>query len=140
LGSRLVDVRQLRVQQFQPLLQAESKAWLNDLHWDYAPSSELISTYLDEKRLTGFAILEDNFARGYCLYFREGSKGLIGSLFVEPGDSHLDRTNDLLGKAIDALTGFFDVRRIEAQLPHFSISQIGPYFRSRAFQCYFASL
>lgn len=137
MGSRLVDVRQLRVQQFQPLLQAESQAWLNDLHWDYAPSSELISTYLDEKRLTGFAILEDNLARGYCLYFREGSKGLIGSLFVEPGDSHMDRTNDLLGKAIDALTGFFDVRRIEAQLPHFSISQIGPYFRSRAFQTYF---
>jgi ribosomal protein S18 acetylase RimI-like enzyme len=136
LGSRIVDVRQLRAQQFQPLLQAESRAWLEDLHWDYAPSSALISSYLEEKRLSGFALLEDDLARGYCLYFREGSKGLIGSLFVQSEDSRPGCAVDLLGKVIDALAGFVDVRRIEAQLPHFSIDQIGPYFRSRAFQTY----
>lgn len=136
LGSRIVDVRQLRAQQFQPLLQAESRAWLEDLHWDYAPSSGLIYSYLEEKRLSGFAVLEDDLARGYCLYFREGSKGLIGSLFVEPGDSHVACATDLLRKSIDALLAFVDIRRIEAQLPHFSLDQIGPYFRSRAFQTY----
>ncbi|HET7212935.1 MAG TPA: GNAT family N-acetyltransferase [Terriglobia bacterium] len=136
MGSRIVDVRQLRAQQFQPLLQAESRAWLKDLHWDYAPSSGLISSYLEEKRLSGFALLEDNLARGYCLYFREGSKGLIGSLFVEPGDSRSGREVDLLRKAIDALCTFGDIRRIEAQLPHLRLDQIGPYFRSRAFQTY----
>ena len=87
MGSRIVDVRKLQAQQFQPLLQAESRAWFDGLHWDYAPSAGLISTYLGEKRLAGFALLEDDLARGYCLYFREGPKGLIGSLFVEPGDS-----------------------------------------------------
>ena len=136
MGSRIVDVRQLRAQQFQPLLQAESRAWLEDLHWDYAPSSALISSYLDEKRLSGFAVLRDSLPHGYCLYFREGPKGLIGSLFVEPGDSQLASATDLLCKAIDALVGFFEIRRIEAQLPHFSLDQIGPYFRSRAFQTY----
>ena len=136
MGSKIVDVRQLREQQFQPLLKAESRAWLDELRWDYASSSELISTYLEEKRLSGFALVEDDFARGYCLYFREGSKGLISSLFVEPGDSRLGRANDLVGKVIDALVSFVDVRRIEAQLPHFSLGQIGPCFRSRAFQTY----
>jgi ribosomal protein S18 acetylase RimI-like enzyme len=136
LGSRIVDVRQLRAEQFQPLLKAESRAWLDELRWDYASSSELISTYLEEKRLSGFALVEDDFARGYCLYFREGSKGLISNLFVESGNSGLERANDLLGKAIDALASFVDVRRIEAQLPHFSLGQVGPYFRSRAFQTY----
>jgi ribosomal protein S18 acetylase RimI-like enzyme len=136
LESRIVGVRQLRAKQFQPLLQAESRTWLEDLHWDYEPSAELISAYLDEKRLTGFALLVEGCARGYCLYFREGSKGLIGSLFVEPVDSRAKHAAALLGKTIDALTGIFGVRRIEAQLPHFSLEQIGPYFRSRAFQTY----
>jgi ribosomal protein S18 acetylase RimI-like enzyme len=136
LGSRIVDVRKLRAQQFQPLLQAESRAWLEDLHWDYAPSAGLISSFLDEKRLAGFVLVEDDLARGYCLYFREGSKGLIGTLFVEPGDSRTAAAVDLAGRAIDALVRFVDVRRIEAQLPHFSPGQIGPYFRSRAFQTY----
>ncbi len=135
MGSRIVDVRQLRAEQFQPLLQAESRAWLEDLHWDYGPSSGLISSYLGEKRLSGFAVLEDDLARAYCLHFREGSKGLIGSLFVQPG-SQPGCEIDLLRKAIDALVEFFDIRRIEAQLPHFSMDQIGPYFRSRAFQTY----
>jgi len=136
LGSRIVDIRQLRAQQFQPLLQAESLAWLEDLHWDYAPSAELISAYLEEKRLSGFAVVEGDGAKGYCLYFREGTKGLIGSLFVDPADSRADRAVALLGKTIDTLAGRADVRRIEAQLPHFSLDEIGPYFRSRAFQIY----
>ena len=134
--SSIVDVRQLRVQQFQPLLHAESKAWLEDLHWDYAPSSGLVSSYLEEKRLSGFALVENDVAQAYCLYFREGSKGLIGTLFVLPGNSRSKAAVILLGKAVDALFAFADVCRIEAQLPHFSLNQIGPYFRFRAFQTY----
>ena len=133
---RIVDVRRLQVQQFQPLLEAESRAWLEDLHWDYAPSSGLVSSYLEEKRLSGFALVENDLAQAYCLYFREGSKGLIGTLFEQPGNSRPDAAVSLLGKAIDALLGFVDIRRIEAQLPHFSLDRLGPYFRSRAFQSY----
>lgn len=136
MGSRIVDVRRLRAQQFQPLLQAESRAWLEDLHWDYTPSAELISAYLEERRLSGFALVEESYATGYCLYFREGSKGMIGSLFVEPADSSAEQAVALLSKAIDSLVSMPEVCRIEAQLPHFSLDQIGPYFRSRAFQTY----
>jgi ribosomal protein S18 acetylase RimI-like enzyme len=136
LEPRIVDVRQLRAKELQPLLQAESRTWLENLHWDYAPSAELISAYLDEKRLTGFALLLEGCAKGYCLYFREGSKGLIGSLFVEPVDSRTGHAVALLDKTIDALTGILGVRRIEAQLPHFSLEQVGPYFHSRGFQIY----
>ncbi len=136
MESRIVDVRQLRANQFQRLLHAESQTWLEDLHWDYASSAELISAYLEEKRLTGFALVVEGSATGYCLYFREGSKGLIGTLFVEPVDSMALHAVALLGKTIDVLTGILAVRRIEAQLPHFSLDQIGPYFRSRAFQIY----
>lgn len=136
LVSRIVDVRKLRVAQFQPLLQVESRAWLEDLHWDYSSSSALVASYLQEKRLLGFALLEGDVAQAYCLYFREGSKGLIGTLFALPGNSPSEAALNLLDKAIDALVGFADVRRIEAQLPHFRFDQIGPYFRSMAFQSY----
>ncbi|HEX5411094.1 MAG TPA: GNAT family N-acetyltransferase [Terriglobia bacterium] len=135
LLSRIVDVRQLRLKQFQPLLQAECRAWLEDLHWDYTASSGLVASYLEEKRLSGFALVENDVAQAYCLYFREGSKGLIGTLFALPGNSSSAAEN-LLGKTIDALLGFADARRIEAQLPHFSFDQIGPYFRSRGFHTY----
>lgn len=136
MESRIVDVRRLRAEQFQPLLQAESRAWLEDLHWDYAPSAKLISAYLEERRLLGFALVDGGYATGYCLYFREGSKGLIGSLFVRPTNSSEEQASALLGRVIDSLLSMPEVRRIEAQLPHFSIEQIGPYFRSRAFQIY----
>lgn len=126
----------MRAEQFQPLLKAESRAWLEDLHWDYAPSAELISTYLEEKRLSGFALVKEGYATGYCLYFREGSKGLIGSLFIQPTNSGADEAAALLSETVDALLGMPDLRRIEAQLPHLSLEQIGPYFRSRAFQIY----
>ena len=136
MGPRIVDIRQLNMQQFQPLLQAESRAWLEDLRWDYAPSAEMIAAYLDEKRLSGFALVEEDIARGYCLYFREAYKGMIGTLFTERSDSGTDKACELLGRTIDTLVGFGNIRRIEAQLPHYTVSQIGPYFRSRAFQTY----
>jgi ribosomal protein S18 acetylase RimI-like enzyme len=136
LVSRIVDVRKLRLAQFQPLLQVESRAWLEDLHWDYSSSSALVASYLQEKRLLGFALVEEDVAQAYCLYFRESSKGLIGTLFAVPGHSQANAALNLLDKAIEALVGFGDVHRIEAQLPHFTFDQIGPYFRSRAFQSY----
>ena len=84
----------------------------------------------------GNVLVEEGVAKGYCLYFREGSKGMIGSLFTEPSVSGTDRPCELLAITVEELFNFADVRRIEAQLPHFTISQIGPYFRSQAFQTY----
>ena len=136
MGTRIVDVRQLPAWQFQPLLEAESRAWLEDLHWNYSASAEVIAACLEERRLTGFALVEEGHVRGYCLYFREGPKGLIGSLFVRLSNSQQNGIDDLLGESINALVRSPDVLRIEAQLPHLSLDQIGPYFRSRSFKIY----
>jgi ribosomal protein S18 acetylase RimI-like enzyme len=134
LASQVIDIRQFSARQFRPLLQAESQAWLEGLHWDYAPSAELISTYLNEKRLSGFALLEGGRLTGYCLYFREGPKGMIGDLFVMGQASNT--VAPLLERTLDTLTGMAGVRRIEAQLPHLSIKQVSPYFHARSFQVY----
>jgi ribosomal protein S18 acetylase RimI-like enzyme len=136
LGLKVVDVQRISGRQFEGLLQTESKAWLDALHWDYASSAELILTYLDQKRLSGFALLEDGYVQGYCLYFREGSKASIGDLFVEPGNSSLSQLTLLLERTIRELSSTPGVRRIEAQLPHYDASQITPFFRARLFQVF----
>jgi ribosomal protein S18 acetylase RimI-like enzyme len=136
LASQIIDIRQFGARQFRPLLQAESQAWLEGLHWDYAPSAELISAYLNAKRLSGFALLEDGRLTGYSLYFREGPKGMIGDLFVAGHYSCANTVAPLLERTIDTLTSMPNVCRIEAQLPHLNIEQIGPYFRARSFQIY----
>jgi ribosomal protein S18 acetylase RimI-like enzyme len=136
LASQILDIRQFSARQFRPLLQAESRAWLECLRWDYAPSVEYISAYLNEKRLSGYALLQEGRLTGYCLYFREGPKGMIGDLFVEGNDSRADTVGPLLERTLDTLTRTPGVRRIEAQLPHVNVAQVGPYFHARAFQVY----
>lgn len=136
MASQVIDIRQFGARQFRPLLQAESQAWLEGLHWDYAPSAELISAYLNEKRLSGFALLEEGRLTGYCLYFREGPKGMIGGLFVKGQPSFASTVAPLLERTLDTLIGMAGVRRIEAQLPHLNIKQISPYFHARSFQVY----
>ncbi len=136
MASQVIDIRQFGARQFRPLLQAESQAWLEGLHWDYAPSAEIISAYLNEKRLLGFALLEDGRLTGYCLYFREGPKGMIGDLFVAGRRSCENAAAPLVERTVETLISAPGVRRIEAQLPHLNIEQISPHFQARSFQVY----
>ena len=39
---RLVDLRQTRSSDIDELFDEEAAHWLNELHWDYRPSLELI--------------------------------------------------------------------------------------------------
>jgi len=136
LTSQIIDIRQFGATQFRPLLQAESQAWLEGLRWDYAPSAELISSYLNEKRLSGYALLHEGRLKGYCLYFLEGPKGMIGDLFVEAAEPGADTVTSLLERTIHTLISTPGVRRIEAQLPHVDVRQIRPFFHARSFQIY----
>ncbi len=136
MAPRIVDIRNFNAREFRHLLQAESQTWLQVLHWNYAPSAEIISSYLNAKRLSGFAALIDNCITGYALYFHEGSKGTIGNLFVLATDSCNDAAARLIEQTLATLISMPEVRRIEAQLPHSNIEQISPYFHARSFQIY----
>ena len=136
LESKVVDVRRLDGHHFEVLLRAEVQAWMEVLHWDYAASSELIHSYLEQKRLSGFALLEDGIVKGYCLYFREGSKGAIGDMFVEPGDSNVNRIALLLDHTMRKLIGMSGVHRIEAQLPHCNVDHASRFLHPHSFRVY----
>jgi ribosomal protein S18 acetylase RimI-like enzyme len=136
LSSEILEIRQVDARAFAPLLEAEARAWLRNLHWDYTPSAKLISSCLAERRLSGYALVEDHHPRGYCFFFVEGSKGLIGDLFLEPNGAAHREAVELLERSIDTLVGAAKVNRVEAQLPHFSMEQLETCFRSHSFHAY----
>lgn len=136
MSSEIIDIRRFAANQFLPLLQAESRVWSSRLRWDYEASVRLISTCLEEKRLQGFALVDESEIRGYSFFFYEGEKGLIGSLFVEPPEGQMEPALRLLEHVIETLTEIPGVDRAETQLPHFAFEQLNPCFVAHNFQGY----
>lgn len=129
----IIDIRQFPASRFLPLLEAESKVWSSSLRWDYTSSVRLISSCLEEQRLSGYALVRDNQIEGYSFFFYEGEKGLIGNLFVEPNGERLPQALCLLEHVIETLTEIPGVHRVETQLPHFSLEELNPFFSAHGF-------
>src|SRR5437588_12299323 len=115
----ILDLRHFRSADLRPLLEKESQAWARLLAWDYSSSSEMILRYMDARILPGYAAVEDGRVLGYTFFVYEGSKGVIGDLFVDP--AHTIRgtysiEERLLGHVIETLQQSPGVHRIEAQL------------------------
>jgi ribosomal protein S18 acetylase RimI-like enzyme len=137
LALEIIDIRHFEARAFQPLLQVESRHWDNNLRWDYAPSSDLITACLEEKRLSGYALVKEARICGYSFFFYEGDKGLIGNLFVEPDDDlGLEQARLLLDHVLETMLATPGIRRIETQLPHYSFEDLNPSFRGHQFTGY----
>lgn len=122
---RLVDLRQLSVQQLTPLLEEEALLWQEELHWDYRFSLELIKKFLDTRSLAGTAAQEDGRPVGYGFYVVEEHKGMLGGLFVSPKYTQTPIGEQLLTDIIATMRGTPQVARIEAQLMPFGASLDG---------------
>jgi ribosomal protein S18 acetylase RimI-like enzyme len=136
LEPQIVDIRHFGARDFKPLLQAESQVWGKDLRWDYTASAKLIATCLEEKRLSGYALVKERAIEGYSFFFYEGEKGLIGDLFVAPGNGGLEQAVLLVEHVIETLLGTPGLHRVEAQLPHFGFEDLDFCFRSHGFEGY----
>ena len=136
MAQEVIDIRQFNGKAFELLLDAESKAWDTGLHWDYTPSRQLISSCLDDKRLSGYALVNDGNINGYSFFFYEGEKGLIGSLFVAPDGELLEPALLLLRHVIETLLATPGLRRVETQLPHYTLEQLDPCFRAQGFESF----
>ena len=134
MATEIVDIRQLDASDFAALLAAESEAWRTNLRWDYSGSARLIAACLNERRLTGYALVDGRRVGGYSFFLYEGEKALIGDLFVEPGSEA--RAQALLEHVLETLMATPGIRRIEAQLPHFRAEELEPAFLSRRFNSY----
>ena len=136
MGFEIIDIRQFEPKDFSTLLEAESQAWYENLRWDFAASVRIINACLREKRLSGYALVGEGRIRGYCFFFYDGEKGLIGDLFVHPEMAGLGQEYRLLDHAVETLLGTPGLRRVEAQLPHFEREDLESRFLSRQFQGY----
>ena len=136
MASEVIDIRQFTARDFDPLLEAESRAWRETLRWDYTTSRRLISSWLDEKRLSGYAFLRDGHITAYSFFFYEAAKGLIADLFVMPEEEQAGPARVLLEHVIETLLATPGLRRVESQLPHFTFEELEPCFRAYGFASY----
>jgi ribosomal protein S18 acetylase RimI-like enzyme len=136
LGFEIIDIRRFETREFAALLEAESRAWNDTLRWDFAPSVRVINSCLRDKRLSGYALAGEEGIRGYCFFFYDGEKGIIGDLYVHPELAGQGHERELLKHSLETLLGTPGLRRIEAQLPHYQREELEACFLNRRFQTF----
>ncbi|MGA8430143.1 MAG: GNAT family N-acetyltransferase [Candidatus Sulfotelmatobacter sp.] len=115
----ILDLRHFSSADLRPLLEEETQVWSRLLSWDYSGSAEMILRYVDSKILPGYAAIERGKICGYSFFVYEGSKGVIGDLFVANGGRLPDPRPvelQLLTHVIETLQQSPGIHRVEAQL------------------------
>lgn len=112
----LVDLRHLRSEDLDPLLNDEVASWRQLLDWDFGKSADLVRRFVDMRALNGYALIDDGEAVGYAYYVIEEHKGLIGDLFIRDAFRGIENENRLLESVLGSLTTSPQVGRIESQL------------------------
>jgi ribosomal protein S18 acetylase RimI-like enzyme len=124
MAHEIFDLRHFTSADLRALLTEETELWEKRLGWDYSNSTEMVLRYLDARILPGYAAVEDGRVHGYCFFVYEGSKGILGDLFVSGAANSRERMpasleSELLIHVIETLQQSPGIHRIEAQLlPH----------------------
>lgn len=133
----IIDLRHFTSADLRPLLEEESAAWAKLLSWDYSSSAEMILRYVDARILPGYAAVERGRVLGYSFFVYEGSKGVIGDLFVASesinGGEHLIEKR-LVTHVVETLQQSPGVHRIEAQLLIHQTGSVALPFESQGFK------
>jgi ribosomal protein S18 acetylase RimI-like enzyme len=114
--SRIVDLRELRAGDLDPLLVEETQTWLDTLDWDFRASATLVRRFLEMQALNGNALLINGYPVGYCYFVSEERKGLVGDLYVMRDFVSKENEAGLLESVVTRLIATPFVKRIESQL------------------------
>lgn len=134
----IIDLRHFTSVDLRPLLEEETEAWARLLSWDYSSSAEMILRYVDARILPGYAAVERGRLHGYSFFVYEGSKGVIGDLFVAEesarngGDHAIEKR--LVTHVVETLQQSPGVKRIEAQLLVHQSGSVALPFESQGFR------
>jgi ribosomal protein S18 acetylase RimI-like enzyme len=133
----ILDLRHFSSIDLRPLLDDEARVWASSLSWDYSGSAEMILRYIDAKILPGYAAIDRGRIFGYSFFVYEGSKGVVGDLFV----SNQGRLPDareievkLLTHVIETLQQSPGIHRVEAQLLAHDAGSVARPFLDQGFQ------
>src|SRR6201987_1178320 len=138
-GARLeiLDLRHFSSVDLRSLLEDETHVRARQLSWDYSGSAEMILRYVDAKILPGYAAVDRGRVFGYSFFVYEGSKGVIGDLFVMNG-SRLPEAGQveicLLTHVIEPLQQSPGIHRVEAQLLAHEANAVSRPFLETGFQ------
>jgi ribosomal protein S18 acetylase RimI-like enzyme len=136
----VLDLRHFASSDLRPLLEEEADLWHQLLSWDYRGSTEMILRYVDARILPGYAALEKGRVCGYSFFVYEGSKGVIGDLFVEGERERYEMAIEdpvetkLLSHVIETLQQSPGIHRIEAQLLVHPTGAVARPFLNEGFQ------
>ena len=136
LAVEIIDIRRFNGRDFLPILRREGQVWASELYWDYSASEATIVKILEERRLAGFALVDAGHIQGYCFFFYEGEKGLIGNLFIERSQPQGELAELLLNHSLETLVATPGICRVETQLPHFPFELLEPLLRAHGFAAY----
>jgi|SRR5687767_13539142 len=112
----LVDLRQVRAEELDALLEEEVALWNERLDWDFRPSADLVRRFVRMQALNGYALALGRTVVGYVYYVCEDRKGLIGDLYVKRDHATADNEIFLLTAALKSLRSSPRVQRVESQL------------------------
>lgn len=133
----ILDLRHFSSVDLRPLLDDEARVWSNLLSWDYSGSAEMVLRYVDAKILPGYAAIERGRIFGYTFFVYEGSKGVVGDLFVTNGH-RLPNAREvelkLLTHVIETLQQSPGIHRVEAQLLAHEAGSVARPFLEQGFQ------
>ena len=133
----ILDLRHFSSVDLRPLLDDETQLWSRLLSWDYGGSAEMILRYVDAKILPGYAAIDRGRIFGYSFFVYEGSKGVIGDLFVANG-GRLPNAREgelrLLTHVIETLQQSPGIHRVEAQLLAHDAGSVARPFLEQGFQ------
>ena len=133
----ILDLRHFSSADLRPLLDDETHVWSRQLSWDYSGSAEMILRYVDAKILPGYAAVDRGRVFGYSFFVYEGSKGVIGDLYVING-SRLPNAREvelkLLTHVIETLQQSPGIHRVEAQLLTHEANAVSRPFLETGFQ------
>jgi ribosomal protein S18 acetylase RimI-like enzyme len=133
----ILDLRHFSSVDLRPLLEEETRAWAGLLSWDYRGSAEMILRYVDAKILPGYAAIDRGRIFGYSFFVYEGSKGVVGDLFVADG-GRLPHAHDveikLLTHVIETLQQSPGIHRVEAQLLAHETGSVARPFLDQGFE------
>src|ERR1039458_6161455 len=133
----ILDLRHFSSDDLRPLLDREIEVWGRLLAWDYRGSSDMILRYVDAKILPGYAAVERGSLVGYSFFVYEGSKGVVGDLFVSPRRADARAIElQMAEHMIETLQQSPGILRVEAQLLTHQTGELVPNFVSAGFQRY----
>jgi len=134
-GVEILDLRHFSSADLRPLLSEEVDSWGALLSWDYRSSAEMILRYVDAKILPGYAAVERGNIVGYAFFVYEGSKGVMGDLFVSQrrGDARMIEMQ-MAQHVIETLQQSPGIHRVEAQLLTHQAGHLAAGFLASGFQ------